>query len=175
MRCKNCKQTFEPVKFNQKYCLETECVKVWIEAEKIKQWKKRKTKLKTELLTVQDYIKIAQQIFNKYIRLKSRGGYCISCGNELKEKFDAGHYLNANNHWAVRFDERNVWSQCVECNQYKHGNLIEYRKTLVKHFGEKWIEQLEKDGKKTKKYTIDELKDIISEYKKKVKELEIGK
>ena len=172
MRCKNCKNKFEPVRFNQKYCLESECVRVWVESEKAKQWKKTKAKAKLDLMTLSDYIKLTQQVFNKYIRLKARGGYCCSCGSELKSKFDAGHYMNANNHWAVRFDERNVWAQCVNCNQHKHGNLIEYRSFLVKHHGEKWVQQLEQDAKKTRKFTIEELKEIIKEYKQKIKQHE---
>ena len=51
MRCKNCKEVFTPVKFNQKYCLESDCVRVWVEAEKEKQWKKKKKQLKDELTT----------------------------------------------------------------------------------------------------------------------------
>ena len=42
MRCKNCKQIFEPKHFNQKYCFDPECVKVWVEKAKEKNWKKLK-------------------------------------------------------------------------------------------------------------------------------------
>jgi len=51
MRCKHCNEQFERLKFNQKYCLKTECVNVWIESEKDKQWAKRKKALKTNLET----------------------------------------------------------------------------------------------------------------------------
>lgn len=168
-KCKYCKSEFLPYTTLQKNCFDPDCVTAWINDVKTKQWVKKKAQLKKDLMTVQDYVKIAQQVFNKYIRLKARGGYCCSCGSELKGKFDAGHYMNANNHWSVRFDERNVWAQCVNCNQHKHGNLIEYRNFLVKHHGEDWVKQLEQDAKQTRKFTIEELKEIIDTYKKKIK------
>jgi len=34
MKCKNCKQPFEPIRFLQKYCLKEECVRVWVEFRK---------------------------------------------------------------------------------------------------------------------------------------------
>ena len=88
MRCKNCKEKFEPIRFNQKYCLKDECIRVFVEEAKSKAWKKTKSKMKTDLMTLQDYIKLAQQVFNKYIRLRDAGNVCISCGNKLGEKYD---------------------------------------------------------------------------------------
>jgi hypothetical protein len=58
--------------------------------------------------TIQDLIKRVQKAFNAYIRERDRGKPCISCSGKLGAKYDAGHYYNANNHWSVRFDERNV-------------------------------------------------------------------
>jgi len=69
-KCKNCKQPMSII-YNslQKYCVDKpECVEVWVSSEKEKQWKKRKAKLKQEAMTLSDYMKIAQQVFNKYIR-----------------------------------------------------------------------------------------------------------
>ena len=170
MRCKNCKQTFEKIHFNQKYCLNEDCRKVWIETEKAKQWKKEKAKKKVDLMTIQDYIKIAQQVVNKYIRERDKGQLCISCQKKpLKE--NAGHYFNANNHWAVRFDERNIHLQCEHCNTYLSGNLIEYRENLIKKIGITEFEYLSKIAKQTRKFTKEELKEIIDLYKFKIKSL----
>jgi len=173
MRCRNCKEKFEPIRFNQKFCLKEDCVRVWVASEKDKQWKKTKAKAKLDLMTIQDYIKLAQQVFNKYIRLNEikLGNPCFSCRKPLTSKFDAGHFMNANNHWNVRFDERNVHAQCVYCNQHLHGNLLEYRKQLEFYYGSAWVAQLESDARKTRKFTKDELKEIIEIYKKKIKEI----
>ncbi len=170
MRCKNCKEKFEPIRFNQKFCLEPECVRVWVESEKTKQWKVKKQKMKNDLETIQELIKAAQIIFNKYIRLRDKGQVCISCQKKpLKE--NAGHYFNANNHWNVRFNELNVHLQCEHCNTYLSGNLIEYQRNLIHKIGIESYHELEAEARKTRKFTKDELKELINTYKKKTKEL----
>ena len=167
-KCKNCKERFNPAHFNQKYCFKKECTNIWIESEKEKQWKKKKAKLKQDLMTVQDYVKIAQQVFNKYIRERDKGLPCISCGKKpLKE--NAGHFFNANNHWNVRFDEYNVHLQCEHCNTFLSGNLINYRENLIKKIGVEQYKELEDRAKVTRKFTVEELKEIINIYKNKLK------
>jgi hypothetical protein len=170
-KCKYCRSEFVPYSSLQKNCLNTDCVKAWIDEVKAKQWAKKKAQLKKDLMTVQDYIKIAQQVFNQYIRMRDKDELCISCQREPLKK-NAGHYMNANNHWAVRFDERNVNLQCEHCNTYLSGNLINYRENLIKKIGVDELADLEQKSKETRKYTIDELKEIITTYKKKIKELE---
>jgi len=172
MKCKNCKQPFEPIRFLQKFCLNEECVRVWVESEKTKQWKKTKAKMKNDLLTIQDYIKLAQQTFNKYINLRDKKLPCISCGKPITGRVNASHYFNANNHWNVRFNEFNVHSSCITCNQYLSGNLIEYRKGLINKIGEEQLTLLELEANKTRKFTIEELKEIINTYKQKIKQYE---
>ena len=168
-KCKYCKQPFEPSVFLQKNCFEPDCVTLWIQETKEKNWKKRKEKLKVELMTLSDYIKLAQQVINKYIRLRDKGQNCISCGKKpLKE--NAGHYFNANNHWNVRFNELNVHLQCEHCNTFLSGNLIEYRKGLINKIGIEQLTLLELEANKTRKFTIEELKEIINTYKKKIKQ-----
>jgi hypothetical protein len=172
MKCKNCKQPFQPIRFLQKFCLKDECVRVWVESEKTKQWKKTKAKMKNDLLTIQDYIKLTQQTFNKYINLRDKKLPCISCGKPITGRVNASHYFNANNHWNVRFNEFNVHSSCITCNQYLSGNLIEYRKGLINKIGEEQLTLLELEANKTRKFTIEELKEIINTYKQKIKQYE---
>lgn len=169
MRCKNCKEVFTPVKFNQKYCLESDCVRVWVEVEKEKQWKKKKKQLKDELQTLPELLKLAQITFNKYIRLRDKDKPCISCEKPLGAKYDASHYYSAGGHFNVRFNEDNVHASCVYCNQYLHGNLLNYQIGLVKRIGERMFELNEK-AHITKKWTKNELLELISLYKNKIKE-----
>jgi len=164
-RCKNCGELFEIVRFNQKYCFEPKCVAVWVQTEKQKQWKQRKTKLKNELLGVQDWVKIAQGTFNKWVNLRDEGLPCISCQKPINGRVNASHYFNANNHWNVRFDPDNVHSSCVPCNQHLSGNLHEYRIQLIKKIGLKRFEELEEKARITRKFTVDELKQITDVYK----------
>jgi hypothetical protein len=169
MRCKNCKEKFNQVRFNQKYCLKDECIKVFVQDAKDKEWKKRKSKLKNDLLTLSDYLKLTQQVFNKWIRQRDAGLNCISC-NKKALKENAGHFYNANNHYNVRFDENNVHLQCEHCNTFLSGNLLNYRENIIKKIGEKEFKELELRANKTRKFTKEELKEIIETYKQKLKD-----
>jgi len=169
-RCKNCKEKFEAKHFNQKYCLKEDCVRVWVEAAKVKNWKNTKKKMKAELMTLSDYMKIAQQVFNKYIREHDKHKLCVSCEKPLGSKFDAGHYYSTK-HKSVTFDEDNVHGQCVTCNQHKHGNLLNYQIGIQKRIGAEKLLELYVKAHETKKYTIPEVKEIIATYKQKIKDL----
>ena len=170
MRCKNCKEKFEPVRFNQKYCLKDECIRVFVEEAKSKAWKKTKKNMQENLETIQDLVKATQIVFNKYIRLRDKDELCISCKQKPK-KSNAGHYYNANNHWNVRFNENNVHLQCEHCNTFLSGNLINYRENLLKKIGAEEFQLLEAEANKTRKFTKEELKEIIEAYKKKINNL----
>jgi len=106
----------------------------------------------------------AQIVFNAWIRIRDQNAGCISCGGEVQQ---AGHYYSQGHHSALRFDERNVHGQTVRCNCFLHGNLINYRKGLVKRYGEKYVLDLEKDAETNpiKKWSRIELEEILNKYK----------
>ena len=171
-RCKHCKKKFEPMHFNQKYCMETECLKVWVEKVKEVQWKKRKRRLKEELKTTSDYIKEAQKWVNRFVRFRDKDKPCVSCGSALTGKYDAGHFFSAGGHASTRFDPRNIHGQCVFCNQYEHGALYKYQKELINRIGQDEFNDLELKSKKISKWDKENLKKIIKDYKEKCKEIE---
>ena len=165
MKCKICKQKFEPKYFNQKFCLiNDECIKHFAEQTKLKAWNERKKKVKEELLNKGDYIKILQQLVNKHVRQRD-GNFCISCNKAVNGKIDAGHMYSVGNYPSVRFDERNINSQCIKCNQYNGGSIIEYRENLIKKIGLKEFEDLDKLAHQNRIFDIVELKEMIKKYK----------
>ena len=170
-KCKYCKESFEPVAFLQKNCFDPNCVTEWINETKQKEWKKKKAKLKLDLMTKSDYIKILQQLVNKYVRLRD-GSFCISCDKAIRGKVDAGHFFSCGNYPSVRFDLRNINSQCITCNQFKGGRIHEYREYLIKKIGSVEFEDLERKAHENRKYSIPELKDMIQEFKQRIKQLE---
>jgi hypothetical protein len=170
MKCKNCKDQFEPVKFLQKYCFKSECVKVWVETENAKQWTKKKSQMKADLTTTSDYLKLTQQIFNKFIRMRDEGLNCISCDLPPKKK-NAGHYFSQGGHSAVRFDEDNCHLQCEHCNTFLSGNLLNYQIGIEKRIGGERLMKLQGKAHDIKKWTKEELKEIIEIYKKKIKSI----
>jgi hypothetical protein len=173
MKCKNCKDQFIPKTFLQKHCMvRPECVEIFVSEVKAKQWKKKKAEMKKELMTLSDYLKLAQAVFNKFIRQRDIGQPCISCGATAgKYTITAGHYFPSTNK-SVTFNEDNLHGQCwFNCNSSKSGNLIEYRKGLIQRIGLERLEILENEARKTKNWTIDELKEIVVIYKDKCKTL----
>ena len=171
-RCKKCKEKFEALHFNQKYCTKTECFEEWINKAKAVQWKKKKRRMKEELKTTSDYVKEAQKWVNKYVRLRDKDKGCVSCGTPLVGKYDAGHFFSAGGHASVRFDLRNINAQCVFCNQHLHGDLYNYHKELLKRIGSEEFNKLEQRSKGVHKHDKEELKQLIKEFKQKCKEIE---
>jgi hypothetical protein len=171
MRCKNCKEKFEPIRFNHKYCLKDECIKAFVEEVKLKQWKETKTRMKNDLKTLQDWLKETQTIFNKYVRLRDSGLNCISCNLPPKKK-NAGHYYSSGGHSNIRFDEDNVHLQCEACNTFLSGNLLNYQIGIQKRIGAQKLLELQERAHVTKKWSVDELKEIIQTYKTKIRGLQ---
>jgi hypothetical protein len=167
--CKKCGEKFTPYRTFDKFCYVCKKTEEALKnLEKIK--KEKKKKQKEDLLTLQDYLKLAQQVFNKYINARDRGKNCISCFKPIKGRVNASHYYNANNHYSLRFDEDNVHSSCITCNQFLSGNLIQYRKGLLERIGEAKISRLDELSNVTRKFTKEELKELIIEYKERIKD-----
>jgi hypothetical protein len=168
-KCKNCKEPFTQVNFNQQYCFTPACVGVWVDLENQKRWGKKKKEIKEKLQTVQELHKLAQVYFNSFIRNRDRDKGCISCDAPLGQKFDAGHYYSSGGHKVITYDEDNVHGQCVYCNQFLHGNLLNYQIGIQKRIGPEKLIELQVKAHQEKKYTRQELKEIIETYKQKAK------
>lgn len=112
-----------------------------------------------------------QKVFNSWIRERDKGLTCVSCKNPAEQ---AGHYYSAGHYDALRFDEINTNGQCVRCNYFLSGNLIEYRKGLVKKYGEAEVEKLDIKAGMSKrvhrKWDRLELQLIRDIYKQKLKQ-----
>ena len=165
---------FEPIRKNgiivSKLC--TSCLIVKGREMQRKQWKLEKRVLKEKMKTKSDYLRELQTVFNKYVRLRDYGKPCISCGNILRGKYDAGHCYSVGAYPNLRFDEDNVHGQCVACNQHRHGNLNEYVINLPKRIGKKRYKELINRRNEPKNYTVSEVKEMIALYKLKCKEIE---
>ena len=148
MRCKSCKEKFEPKTFNRKFCYKDECINAYydhLKKEAAKKWNKEKKIRKEKLKTVQDLLKEAQ--------------------------INAGHYIASGKSKFLTFNEDNVHLQCEYCNTYLHANLVDYRINLINKIGIKKVQYLEENRHKVKKFTRSELVDIIEKYKKKLKKM----
>jgi hypothetical protein len=162
-KCKVCQELFIPIQFAQTACgykcaiIHSKNLKL---QKELKDWKVEKAILKDKLKTLGQYEAEAKKSFQKWIRMRDVSFPCISCGNMKATDWAGGHYFSAGKYSGLMFDERNCHKQCnTHCNKFLAGNLLEYRKGLIKRYGIEFVEQLESesDSKRDYKFTKEEL------------------
>ena len=174
-RCKACKKGFEPGNTLQVVCSPA-CA---IEYAKTDNGKKHRQKAvrdytrkeKARIKSKSDWMREAQQAFNKFIRLRDADRPCISCGRHHQGQYHAGHFRSVGSAPELRFHEQNCWRQCAPCNNHLSGNQINYRIKLIERIGLEAVERLE-GPHEPKRYTIEELKVIKQVYRAKARALE---
>ena len=97
----------------------------------------------------------AEKVFHAWIRERDKN--CITCGQPADQ---AGHWK----HNKLDFDEMNLNGQCRSCNYFRSGNLGIYTIRLVEKYGLEKVKDLERRAEIIKKYSIEELKEIIKKY-----------
>jgi len=121
-----------------------------------------------EKYSVAELKKKCQVVFNSWIRFRDKDKGCISCPS--MEVSHCSHYLSQGHHSLLRYDEFNSNGSCVRCNLFLHGNLIGYRKGLIKRYGEVKVLELEGMPKSAYKWDRFTLIDKIEDYKTRLKE-----
>ena len=167
--CRICKTKFQPERKLQFVCSYL-CSCAYSNQLKQKAEKKAHKEALIRLKTRTQWLKEAQTIFNRYIRIRDINRSCISCNKPMRKKINAGHFKSVGAHPELRFDENNVHGQCEHCNSFLSGNILNYRKYLMEKIGIHELERIEGHND-AKHYTISDIKDIISTYKAKIKEL----
>lgn len=175
-KCKTCNTKFVKTRAIQPTCSNYDCMVAYgkkvAEKARNKRIQAEKKVLREKTKTLSDYLKEAQQVFNKYIRLRDKGQPCISC-DAKNYTVSCGHYYPSGKYKSVTFDEDNCHAQCWWfCNSKMSGNLINYRVGLIAKIGQERFEQLEQRAKQIKQWKKHELIEIISTYKLKIKELQ---
>lgn len=174
-KCRQCGKMSTPTYSTAQVCCSPLCAMAYSKAKETKiqakEWAKEKKERKEAIMTRKDWLDIAQKVVNTFIRERDKGKPCYMCQKPINGVVHACHYLNQGNHSFVRFHEDNIWAGCYSCNVMKSGNLIEYRKVLLKTIGEERLNWLEENGRQEKKWEIDEIKEIIKVYKEKTKQL----
>ena len=174
-KCKTCGVMFTPYKSTQKVC-STKCAIEYANTEAKKQAKKKARAERKEFyqksMTLSDWKKKVQTVFNKYIRLRDINRGCVSCDTPLQNrKFDAGHFY-ATTYEGLRFNELNVHGQCVPCNRNMHGNIHEYRKRITNRISQEELQWLDDNRHIKLKLNKVELEELFNHYKQKVKDHE---
>ena len=133
--------------------------------------RKRKAKPRAQ------WLKEAQAAFNAWIKERDKHLPCVSCdatehGTSYVKisGWVASHYRSVGACPELRFEESNVHKACVRCNSHLSGNIVEYRIRLRARIGEEKLAWLE-GPHDPKRYTIEELMAIKSEYRRRLREM----
>jgi hypothetical protein len=173
-KCAYCKGEFMQIRMAQKIC-GYECAVGLAKKTRENQDREQKRKNRKELIEFNQsepsyWRRKVEEWCNRYIRLRDHELPCISCG-KFANYYDAGHYISVGAHPELRYNELNIHKQCVACNHHKASNAVVYRIQLIKKIGLEAVEFLEGPHLPAK-YTIDDLKDLLGQYKEKVKALQ---
>jgi hypothetical protein len=163
--CKCCKKDFIQYTSFQVAC-SIPCAQTLARAKTTKKQKGELREIRERLKTHSQYLNELQKEFNTYIRYRDKNKICISCNTPLIGKYDAGHYYSVGAYPALRFNIDNVHGQCVECNQHRHGNLLEYTERLPIRIGQLKFDLLKSIKHESNKLTIAEILELKSKYKK---------
>jgi len=122
--------------------------------------------------TVKQLKKILWRIVSEYIRRRDKG-ICFTCGAKKDWKdMHAGHFVPKGSYSDTEFEETNIHCQCPKCNTFLGGNLTEYTIRMIDMYGRDYVDELMRRKHITKKWTKEELKELIEYYKIKLAELD---
>lgn len=177
--CKNseCKEKFTPERAMQTTCNYLCAIKyskqLEEKREKAKKTENRKALREYKKTDKPTLLQLAQKLVNQYIRMRDKRVPCISCGHVFgtTRQEHAGHYIARSKSSLLRFDERNINTQCNICNDHLSGNVANYRAGLIQKLGLEEVEFLEANKTALKTWTVEELQEVITTYRKKIKEL----
>jgi len=168
-KCRVCKELFTPFTSTQIAC-SMGCSITWARAQTVKRDKdaakairKRHRADKERVKPKAKWMKEAQAAFNAYIRQRDEMLPCVSCPSTDAGQWHAGHYRTTAAAPELRFDEMNCHKQCAQCNNYKSGNVSEYRLNLIERIGQDALDQLE-GPHEAMRYRIEDLKSVKSYY-----------
>lgn len=169
-KCGYCRTPFLPFKSLVKWC----SIECGVQLAKDKLAKKQKADFKSR--DVKTLRRKAQELFNKFIRLRDAEDGCISCDKpkEWDGQWHASHFMTVGANPELRFNEDNCHKSCSVCNNYLSGNLANYRKRLEKKIGLARLEALEVKDKPIR-LRAEDYHQVIATYKAKIKQLTQGK
>jgi hypothetical protein len=180
MNCKSCNKTFK-ITYRNGVRVSTICRSCQMKKERLKKQSvklksvpKKKTKSKKPTRT-----KLKNKldaVFSLYIRRSSADKMgdivCVCCNRKYQWKDAQNMHYISRGHMSTRWDELNCFAGCYGCNVAKNGNYPAYTEFLLKVYGVKGLESLIKKKYVIKKFTLDELREKIEYYEKKLRELD---
>lgn len=118
--------------------------------------KKRKTPMGKLLRTLRDK-------FHTYVKQRD-GNTCFSCGRSGLEGlgWHAGHFLSAGKYGVIRYEPKNVHSQCYYCNINLRGNGGAYALAIIETYGVEELQRLQRKRREIKQWKRYEVEEMIA-------------
>ena len=112
-------------------------------------------------------VKKLDRVFSLYIRkryAKNEIVECVTCGTKKHWKeVDAGHFCSRR-HYSTRWEPQNVHVQCKSCNGFHAGQNYLMGKYIDNKYGSGTADELITLSRQIKKFTDNDLKDLINKY-----------
>lgn len=117
--------------------------------------------------TRKSLIEKLDKVFSIYIRTRyavDEIAECYTCGKkDHYKKLQAGHFASRR-HYSTRWNEYNVQVQCYGCNIANQGMQFQFGKNLCSQYGDNFAEDLMIESKQIRKFTDEEILDMINHY-----------
>ena len=121
--------------------------------------------------TIAQLKKKLDKVFSLWVRNQgANNGYniCYTCNVRLPiGEMQAAHFISRT-HSSTRFDPINVRPSCFRCNIWLNGNMPIFAQKLLKELGEKGFNDLIKEGKEIKQWSIQTLQELIRHYEERI-------
>lgn len=178
-KCRVCRETYTPSKALQVVCSPSCAL---LHAAK-KRERERKALDKIERKAIREakervkprseYMKEAQAVINRYVRLRDAHLGCVSCERPAawQGQWHASHYRSRGAAPHLRFNLHNIHKSCSICNNHLSGNIMGYRPELVRRIGEERVALLEASQGRAG-FTTDYLKRLKRVFAEKTRRLE---
>lgn len=180
-KCKNpaCGISFPPQRLGQSVCspkcgLAIKDVNGDRARKAIAQRERREIKAAKERIKSRaDYLKEAQSIINRYVRLRDASLGCVSCDKPAtwSGQWHASHFRSVGAAKNLRFNLWNIHKACSVCNNHLSGNIGAYRPALVAKIGAERVDWLDA-AQAAAKHDIEYLKRLKRVFAKKGRRLE---
>ena len=177
--CKSCKLKFTPDRQMQSVCSPLCAIKM-IDKRKEKEnlaakrdERRRLKEQKEKVKSLAQLLKEAESVVNRYVRLRDHHLGCCSCDKPKSwgGQWHASHYRSVGSSPHLRFNLHNIHKGCSQCNNYRSGNIGEYRIRLIARFGLDYVESLENNNE-IRRYTPEYARRIKAVFAKRCKILE---
>ena len=128
-------------------------------------------KTKVVKLSRSKLVKQLDSVFSLYIRQRDNGNGCITCGDKKPVKEMQNCHFFTRGRLPTRWDETNCHSGCYRCNVLLKGNYIVYTIKMIDKYDREYVDQLELKSRSNVKITTMQIREMIDEYKSKLKDM----